>query len=156
VIARAEARSQSFSPHPTPESQIAAEVLPVLLQLREVRRRFIRDRNKVALLHDLLQLVMKATRTEFGNIQLFDSRSGARKIVAQHGLDAELLDFFRDVRDDGAACGTAMRARQRVVVEDVLTSPIFLGSLAQDILLRARVWAVQSTPLVTACGQLVG
>lgn len=99
---------------------------------------------------------MKATRTEFGNIQLFDSRSGALKIVAQHGFDAEFLDFFRDVRDDGAACGTAMRARQRVVVEDVLTSPIFLGSLAQDIPLRARVWAVQSTPLVTACGQLVG
>ena len=138
-----------------PHRQTAADVLPVLLRLREARKRFMRDRDTGVLFSDVLDLVMKVTNTDLGNIQVLDSRAGGLKIVAQRGFESEFLDFFRDVRGDEAACGTAMRARQRVLVEDVATSPVFVERPAQEILLRAGVQAVQSTPLL-AGGDLVG
>src|SRR5262249_25357315 len=138
-----------------PHRQTAADVLPVLLRLREARKRFMRDRNRGVLFNDVLDLVMKVTNTDLGNIQVLDSRSGGLKIVAQRGFESEFLDFFRDVRGEEAACVTAMRARLPVLVEDVATSPVFVERPAQEILLRAGVQAVQSTPLL-ARGDLVG
>jgi GAF domain-containing protein len=49
-----------------------------------------------------------------------------------------------------------MRNRRRVVVEDVMTHAIFLGQPAQDIVLRAGVQSVQSTPITSSSGELVG
>ena len=149
-VERAEARRTA-----APQRQTDADALPVLLQLREARKRFLRDRDTGVLFKDVLDLVMEVTRTDLGNIQLLDVRAGVLKIVAQRGFGSEFLDFFNDVHGGEAACGTAMRARRRVVVEDVLRSPVFVERPAQEILLRAGVQAVQSTPLF-AGGELVG
>jgi len=101
-------------------------------------------------------LLTKATLTNLGNIQLLNSRRGMLEIVAQRGFGPEFLDFFGEVHGEGAACGAAMHARQRVIVEDVVTHPIFVGRPAQGVLLRAGVHAVQSTPLITRSGELLG
>jgi len=41
-----------------------------------------------------------------------------------------------------------MQRGERVVVEDVTTSPVFAGTAALDVVLAAGVRAVQSTPLL--------
>jgi len=160
VLARSEARPttsrSTFLSRAEADEEIVAEVLPTLTQLRKVRRRFMQDHDGDALLHDVLKAVTKATKTDLGNIQLFDSRRVRLKIVAQRGFGAEFLDFFSEVQGEGAACGAAMCARQRVIVEDVVTHPIFVRQPSQGILLRAGVQAVQSTPLITRSGELVG
>jgi GAF domain-containing protein len=43
-----------------------------------------------------------------------------------------------------------------VIVVDVATSPVFVGKPTLDILLAADVRAVQSTPLVSRSGRIVG
>ena len=55
-----------------------------------------------------------------------------------------------------AACGTALRDAQRVIVEDVTKSPIFIGSQALKVMLDAGARAVQSTPLIDQSGQVLG
>jgi PAS domain S-box-containing protein len=49
-----------------------------------------------------------------------------------------------------------MQSGERVVIEDVTVSPVFVGTPALDVLLAAGVRAVQFTPLVSRSGQLVG
>jgi signal transduction histidine kinase len=49
-----------------------------------------------------------------------------------------------------------MRSGERVVIEDVTTSPVFAGTPALDVLLAAGVRAVQSTPLADRSGRLAG
>lgn len=160
VIQRAEARrtasGSNFLSRVVADGDIVAEVLPTLIQLHEIRRRFMHNHDRGALINDVLDAVTKATKTDLGNIQLFDSRRGMLEIAAQRGFGSEFLDFFGEVQGAGAACGAAMAARQRVIVEDVVTHPIFVGQPAQDVLLRAGVHAVQSTPLITESGELVG
>lgn len=91
-----------------------------------------------------------------GNIQLLDETTGALKIVASRGFDTPFIEFFNSVRDDAARCGAVMSGRTRVIVEDVTTSTVFVGTRAQDVLREAGVRAVQSTPLVGRSGELVG
>jgi len=53
-------------------------------------------------------------------------------------------------------CGTALERGERIVVEDVEQSPIFIGTPALDIQLKAGVHAVQSTPIVSRSGKPLG
>src|SRR5215469_4199861 len=91
-----------------------------------------------------------------GNIQLFDPGSGALRIVAQHGFGAPFLSFFATASGKHTACGSAMRATERVIVEDVTHSEIFAGQPELGVLLEAGVRAVQSTPLISSEGSVLG
>ncbi|HUH65433.1 MAG TPA: ATP-binding protein, partial [Syntrophales bacterium] len=52
--------------------------------------------------------------------------------------------------------GTALERGERAIVEDVEHSPIFIGTEALDIQRRAGVRAVQSTPLMSRAGKILG
>jgi len=105
---------------------------------------------------DILDVGIQITGADMGNIQLRAPRTGSLKIVVHQGFEAEFLEFFATVQDHAAACGTAMAAGQRIIVDDVTENPIFDGTEARGVLLRAGVRAVQSTPLWTHQGDLVG
>src|SRR5262249_34357348 len=67
------------------------------------------------------------------------------------------LKFFENVDDHIAtSCGTAMATNEQVIVDDVLTSNIFVGQPAQKMLLEAEVRAIISTPLRSSKGNLLG
>lgn len=67
------------------------------------------------------------------------------------------LDYFAVVSSStSSSCGAAESSRKRVIVEDVTNSPLFAGTEALAIMLEAGVRAVQSTPLITSFGQLIG
>src|SRR5262249_39779876 len=66
------------------------------------------------------------------------------------------LDFFSRVEHGVAACGNALERHERVIVEDVTDSAIFKDKPALDVLLASGVRAVQSTPLVSRSGRILG
>lgn len=91
----------------------------------------------------------------FGNVQLVDWKSGSLEIKSQCGFDAEFLNFFGRVKlQDGSACARALRNRSSIIIEDVMLDPQF-GPCC-EIILRAGIRAVQSTPLISSSGALVG
>jgi GAF domain-containing protein len=60
------------------------------------------------------------------------------------------------VHEGEAACGEALKNRRRIVIDDVTESPVFRGKPALEVLLDAKVRAVQSTPLIGASGTMLG
>ena len=91
-----------------------------------------------------------------GYVQLFYPADCSLRIVAQFGFDREFLDFFSVMQEGQGACGTALLRRERVMVEDVATDPIFAGTEAREVLLIAGVRAVQSTPMLHRSGEPLG
>ena len=81
---------------------------------------------------------------------------GQLRIAAHRGFDSSFLEFFGEVHDGLAACGSALQKGERVIVEDVASSPIFAGTGARDAMLAAEARAVQSTPLVSRSGKVLG
>lgn len=108
-------------------------------------------------LDNILATAAAISGTDKGMLHLYDSSSDALKLVAALGLPARFVEFLATVeRGDPAACGEAYKTGQRVLIEDVSTSAVFAGQLSREVLLDAGVRAVQSTPLVSGTGKIVG
>lgn len=138
------------------QERIASD-LQAMIRLHEVGTLCVGEgSNQQKCLRAILQLAIATTGAEKGNIQLLDPASGTLKIAAQQGFGAEFLGFFAVVDDGTSACGAAMRSGGRVIVEDVTQSAIFAGQASLRILLAENIRAMQSTPLVSSSGKVVG
>jgi GAF domain-containing protein len=110
-----------------------------------------------AALEAILDTVIALTHADKGNIQLIDDKTGTLRIAVQCGFEEPFLRFFASVDAEGpSACGAALQARGRIIVEDVTQSDIFVGQPSLQALLGAGVRAVQSTPLTSSAGQVFG
>jgi signal transduction histidine kinase len=107
-------------------------------------------------LQEIVDAAIAITAADMGNIQLLDRETGTLRIVADRGFERPFLDFFEVVHDGEGSCGTALQAVERVVIDDVTTSPVFAGKPALDVLRAAGARAVQSTPLINRAGHPVG
>jgi two-component system CheB/CheR fusion protein len=131
-------------------------------QVEEVQRRLhelaMLSVNK-ATVEDMLGAIVETAiaiaDADFGNIQLMDRASATLRIVAQRGFPPWWIDYWRNVPRGHGTCGTALKLEERVIVEDVERSPIFSGR-DLEVQRQAGVRAVQSTPLVSRSGPLVG
>lgn len=129
----------------------------VAIELRRISDNPYQRLQNSAEISDLLRSAMNVTCADFGNVQLFDSSQRVLRIVAQDGFESEFLSYFEIVRcDDDCACGAAVSRGLRIVVSDVATDPVFGESDSRRVLLRANVHAVQSTPLISTSGRLIG
>lgn len=107
-------------------------------------------------LETILSAAIKVTKADHGNIRLLETPSGHLRIVVHEGFDQEWLDFFETIEPGTAACGGALALGNRVVVEDVKTHPIFLGAPALEVMRRAGIRSVQSTPIMGDQGECLG
>ena len=118
---------------------------------------YIEGNDSHSIFLDIIDAAIAITKADKGNIQLLDQSTGKLKIVAHRGFDLPFLKFFEFVdAGEAAACRTAMERMERVIIEDVIRSPIFVGSDALEVLLTEGVRSVQSTPLVSRSGKLLG
>jgi len=109
-----------------------------------------------ALITEFLMSVIEATGSDFGKLQLFDPQNGTLRIVAQCGFQNEFLSFFDTVSCEGdTSCSRAMARRDRVVIADVVTDPVFSAE-TRGVLLSANVGSIQSTPLIGPSGEYFG
>jgi len=103
----------------------------------------------------LLHRAVDLSQTGFGNVQLMSWAAGHLEIKAQQGFDETFLKFFERVRiQDGSACARALRNREAIVIEDITADEAF--SPCRKVLSRAGLRAVQSTPIVSSSGALLG
>ena len=135
------------------ENKLASE-LAAVTRLHEFSTRLLASAELQPLLEELLNAIISLQGADFGNIQLYNPESQALEIVVQRGFQQDFLDHFRSVHDDGAACGRAMQRRERIIIEDVQTDPDFEPH--RRIAASAGFRAVQSTPLLTRTGELLG
>ena len=130
--------------------------LETMTRLQKLGTLFVREGNVEAVFDEILQAAITVSGADYGTIQLLDPKSSHLRIVAQRGFAPWWVDFWNQVAAGQGVCGTVLERGERVIVEDVETSPIFLGTPALDFQRRAGVRAVQSTPLVSRSGRLLG
>ena len=109
-----------------------------------------------ARLQDLLEAAVTVSDADFGHVQLL-AADGRLRIVTRHGLEDGWIDDWQAAAGDGhGARGAALAQGGRVIVEDVLTSPAFANPVDREAMVKAGIRAMQSTPLRSRSGQLLG
>ena len=108
------------------------------------------------LLADVCEAAIALAGADFGNIQLLDPVTLDLRIAAQQGFPAWWVEYWNAAAAGQGACGSALAAGARIVVEDVETSPLFAGRQSLQIQRQAGVRGVQSPRLLTRAGKAVG
>lgn len=108
------------------------------------------------MLAEVVDTAISITQADFGNIQLLDAMTGDLTIMAQRGFPDWWVDYWQSVSKGHGVCGTALEHRERVIVEDVDLSPIFVGTPSLEIQRQAQVRAVQSPPILSRSGTPLG
>jgi signal transduction histidine kinase/ActR/RegA family two-component response regulator/PAS domain-containing protein len=138
------------------QKRLAAD-LGLMKTLQELSTRLVRDSGADAPLREIIDAAIDITDADMGNIQMLDHDGRALRIAASRGFTQPCLQFLNAVHDGrSASCGHAMECGARVIVDDVTTSSEFAGTPTRDVLLAAGVRALQSTPLLSRSGQLLG
>jgi len=106
------------------------------------------------LLKEVMDAAVAISGAQRGTLQLLEGDS--LRIVAHHGHEQSFLDFFAAAENCASVCGEAMRRGERVVVPDVEESSLFAGTASLPVLRQAGVRAVQSTPMLSRAGKLLG
>ena len=123
--------------------------------LQSIAKQLHRCADMQSVLNCVLDRSIELSDAGFGNIQLMDWKAGYLEIKAQRGFREEFMNFFERVKLEGSsACARALRTRESVVIEDIIVDRQFAPCL--EIARRAGIRAVQSTPLVSSSGALVG
>ncbi|HXF63376.1 MAG TPA: chemotaxis protein CheB [Caldilineaceae bacterium] len=136
------------------EAQLAAE-LTAMQRLHESVARLLVAPDLSTALDEVLSATIEITGAQLGNIQLYNPATDTLELAAQHGFYKPFVEQFHTVRmDDYLPYSRALQARQRVIIEDVQTDPAFAPYRA--VAEAAGYRAVQSTPLLSRTGELLG
>ncbi|HZN02512.1 MAG TPA: ATP-binding protein, partial [Candidatus Polarisedimenticolia bacterium] len=136
------------------DERLASE-LEAMSRLHALSSRLMSATDLNVALEDVMENAMATCGADFGNIQVIQPTSGALEIAAQRGFRSEFLEHFRAVgAGDASACARALRQGAACLVEDVQLDPDFAPH--RGIAAAAGFRAVQSTPLVTHDGMILG
>jgi GAF domain-containing protein len=109
------------------------------------------------LLHEVLDVAIEGAGADMGTLQRFDASDDCLRIVASRGFPDQFLKYFEIVRrDTNTTCAAALKRRMRVIVDDVSTSYLFVGTPEIDVMRKVGVAAVHSTPLIAHSGRIWG
>ena len=137
-----------------------ATELEAALRLQRVATQLINTRGIEVLYDEILDAVMAILRSDFASIQRFYPERGTNgelRLLGHRGFDAETAKRWEWVKPTMlTSCGEALRAGRRVAVPDVTKCVFMSGSEALNGYLAAGIRAVQTTPLVSRSGGLLG
>ena len=113
-----------------------------------------------ALYEKILDAAVELMHSDFASMQrLYPERgeAGELRLLGFRGFDPQAARFWEWVRaDSGSTCGEAMRTGQRSIANDVETCDFMAGSEDRAVYLRTGIHSVQSTPLLSRSGQMLG
>jgi two-component system, cell cycle sensor histidine kinase and response regulator CckA len=144
---------------PRQNHQKPATDLEAVTRLQSVATQLISARG-MAELYEILDSVKGVLHADFASIQMFCPERGTHgelRLLAHRGFSEEAAKRWEWVcPTTQTACGGALRTRQRVVFPDIRRCDFIAGSDELQVYLSAGIKAVQTTPLVSRSGALVG
>ena len=135
--------------------RLAAEV-ETLSILHQINSRTIRQADTSGVYNEILQAAISLTNADCGTMQMASEDGKMLEIVAHKGLGEKFVSHFFRVCEGRCVCGKAFEERTRVIVESVLESKIFDGSENRQVLLDEGICHIQSTPMFSTTGNMLG
>jgi diguanylate cyclase (GGDEF)-like protein/PAS domain S-box-containing protein len=127
------------------------------LRLQRISTLLIQEGNLDALYERVLDAAIGLMSADMGSMQTFHPEQGELRLLAWRDFHPQSAVFWERVRLDSACtCGVALSAGRRVMVPDTEACDFMTGTGDLDEYRRSGIRAVQSTPLVSRSGRLLG
>ena len=142
------------------EAELAADLAQDLVGTQQIQRistQLIQEGNLDAVYEQILDAAITVMRSDMASMQMLDRDQNALRLLAWKGFDPASAAFWEWVcADAGSACGVAWRMGERVIVPDVERCEFIAGTQDLKYYRLSGIKAVQSTPLVSRHGRLIG
>ncbi|WP_424357725.1 PAS domain S-box protein [Methanocella sp. MCL-LM] len=141
------------------EEAIVADLRDTHL-LHSLSVRMISEGDGKVLYQEIMDAAVAIMHSDYASMQIFVPErgdGGELYLLAYRGFTPEAAKFWEWVQADSAStCGMALRSCRRFLAPDVETCEFMAGSEDRATYLQTGIRAVQSTPLYTRTGKLVG
>lgn len=138
------------------EAQLADE-LADMRRLQQISGQLIREGRLDALYAQIVEAAVAVMRSDMGSMQMLHPERTALQLLAWKGFHPESAAFWEWVRaDSSSSCAAALGTAERVIMPDVEASEFIAGTDDLDAYRLSGIRAVQSTPLISRDGRLVG
>jgi signal transduction histidine kinase/ActR/RegA family two-component response regulator len=127
--------------------------------LQAISSELITENDEKGFRERLLDAAMSIMHSDCASLQMFkeDADGGHLELIAHRGFSQEAIDRWQSVyRTTLTSCGEVLRSGRRVIAPDVTRCDFMCGSDDLEFYLRGGVHAVQSTPLLSRNGRLMG
>ncbi len=129
--------------------------LAEMRRLHEMSTRLAEVQEMPNVLEEILDTTIALQKADFGTVRHYDEKTGSLRIVAHRGVPREFLEHFQVIgAEDGTSCGRALKARERVTIEDVTRDTGYASHLS--VAERVGYRAVQSAPIIGRDGHIKG
>jgi signal transduction histidine kinase len=129
-------------------------------QLQSISAEVIYEENADALYEKILNAALAIMRSDFGGMQMLypeRGKGGELRLLAYRGFNAQAAAFWEWVRADSeSTCGAALRTGKRVIVPNIEQCEWMAGTGDLANYLQTGIHAVQTTPLLSRGGNLLG
>jgi PAS domain S-box-containing protein len=138
------------------QRQLVSE-LAATQQLQKISTELILASEVEALHEKILDAAMTIMGSDFASMQMFYPEPGELRLLAYRGFNPTAAAFWEWVRPgSGSTCGVALATGNRSIVPDIELSDFMAGSEDLETYRQTGIRAVQSTPLVSRDGHLLG
>jgi signal transduction histidine kinase/CheY-like chemotaxis protein len=129
--------------------------------LQELSTELIRQDDVDALHRRVLETAMRLAKSQCASMQILDTDpvTGARglRLLVEIGFNERAKAFWQWVDvESHSSCGRALQVNGRVEVPDVLEAAWMAGTEQLEVSLGTGIRAVQTTPMVSRTGALLG
>jgi PAS domain S-box-containing protein len=125
--------------------------------LQSISTRLISESTPESLYDQILDAALKLMASDAACLQMLAADNTTLKLLAWTNFHPDCVPFWERVAAGaGSACSRALSVNQRVVVSDIEACDFMAGTQEQLEYRRAGVRGVQSTPLRSRTGRLLG
>ena len=128
--------------------------------LARVSSEMVHGENVQAVYESIMDAAVSIMCSDYASMQMLHperGNGGELRLLAFRGFNPQVAKFWEWVRTDSrCTCAIALNTKQRCVEPDVENSRVMAGTPDQATYLQAGIHAVQSTPLLSRGGKLVG
>lgn len=126
-----------------------------ITRLQELSTRLVQADHLNSLLGEILTTAAEITGTDRGSIHFLDSATGQFKIIAHRGLEDPFIKHFSG-QGWVPTCVSAQHLMRRVIIEDLTQENGLLETPDLEVFRESDICSIQSTPLISRDGHLVG
>lgn len=141
------------------EERLEAELADAKL-LQRISAELIPEQDVGAIYEKLVDAAVRIMHSDFASMQMFypaKGSKGALRLLASRGFSLEAQRCWEWVSHETASsCGEVLRSGRRVVASDVEQCEFLIRMGGLAAYLGAGIRAMQSTPLISRSGKLVG
>ena len=139
--------------------QLADELRDTKL-LQGLSAQLIHEANTSELYEKIMDAAVNIMHSDFASMQMHypeHGSGGELRLLAFRGFRPQAAKFWEWVgADSQCSCGVALRAGRRIIVSNVEMAEFLAGTADLATYLATGIHAVQSTPLVSRNGKIIG